>query len=233
MTPARQWPIWPFVPAAITVGVLAPIAWSGTAVEFILREFLGGELYRLWRLAVPITGGSLLVLLYGFVRSLPEERPNRWWRIRPFIAAGVMVVAIPSLFWTSSIVEIMNSDGMAYDIDLWRLVGGIAGGSLIALIYGLPHALLVTIAIVGASRLLIHRHLDSVWASLLLGAPLALIVLGIPPVEGDLWPYLVIAGSGASALHWWIVVRPFRMRRLMHGAPPQPLPAESISPKRG
>jgi hypothetical protein len=224
MTPARRWPIWPFVPAAIVVGILAPVAWSSTAIEFIVRELLDGKLYRLWQLAVPIIGSSLLMLLYGFVRSLPNERPNRRWRIRPFIAAGVMVVVIPSLFWTGSMIEIAISNDMNYEIGLWQLASGILGGSLITLIYGLPHSLLVTTVIVGGNRILIHGRLDSVWPSLLLGAPLALIVLGILPVEWSMWPYLAIAGSGASALHWWIVVRPLRMRRLVHGAPPQPLP---------
>jgi hypothetical protein len=224
MTPVRRWPVWPFVPAAITVSVLAPIAWSDTAIEFVVREFLGGELFRLWRLTVAITGCSLLALVYGFVRSLPDERPNRRWRNRPFIAAGVMVIVIPSLFWTGSMIEIAITNDMNYEIGLQQLARGIAGGSLIALIYGLPHSLLVTIAIVGGSRLLIHGNLDSIWASLLLGVPLALIALGILPVEREMWPYLMIAGGGASALHWWMVVRPLRMRRPTHGAPPQPLP---------
>jgi hypothetical protein len=222
MTPARRWPIWPFVPAAIVVVVIAPAAWSGIAIEFIVRELLDGEYFRLWQLTVPIAGGSLLALVYGFVRSLPDERPNRWWRIRPFIGAVVMVVAIPSLVWIGHTVEIMMSDGKAYNFDLWQLAVGIVGGSLITLIHGLPHSLLVTTAIVGGSRILIHKRHDSIWASLLLGAPLALIVLGMPPVGLGEWPYLMIAGSAASALHWWIVIRPLRIRRLANGSPAQP-----------
>ena len=224
MTPGRRWPIWPFVPAAIVIVILAPSAWSGTAIEFIVREILDGEFFRLWQLAVPIAGGSLLALVYGFVRSLSDERPDRQWRIRPFVAAVVMVVAIPSLVWIGHMIEIMISDGKAYDFDLWQLAMGIVGGSLIVLIHGLPHSLLVTIAIVGGSRILIHKRLDSIGPSLLLGAPLALIVLGMPPVGRSEWPYLMIAGSAAAALNWWIVVRPLRKRRLAHGSPPQPLP---------
>ena len=224
MTPDRRWPIWPFVPAAIMIVTIPPSAWSGTAIEFIVREILDGEFFRLWQLAVPIAGGSLLALVYGFVRSLSDERPDRQWRIRPFVAAVVMVVAIPSLVWIGHMIEIMISDGKAYDFDLWQLAMGIVGGSLIVLIHGLPHSLLVTIAIVGGSRILIHKRLDSIWPSLLLGAPLALIVLGMPPVGRSEWPYLMIAGSAAAALNWWIVVRPLRKRRLAHGSPPQPLP---------
>ena len=224
MTPGRRWPIWPFVPAAIMIVTIPPSAWSGTAIEFIVREILDGEFFRLWQLAVPIAGGSLLALVYGFVRSLSDERPDRQWRIRPFVAAVVMVVAIPSLVWIGHMIEIMISDGKAYDFDLWQLAMGIVGGSLIVLIHGLPHSLLVTIAIVGGSRILIHKRLDSIGPSLLLGAPLALIVLGMPPVGRSEWPYLMIAGSAAAALNWWIVVRPLRKRRLAHGSPPQPLP---------
>ena len=224
MTPDRRWPIWPFVPAAIMIVTIPPSAWSGTAIEFIVREILDGEFFRLWQLAVPIAGGSLLALVYGFVRSLSDERPDRQWRIRPFVAAVVMVVAIPSLVWIGHMIEIMISDGKAYDFDLWQLAMGIVGGSLIVLIHGLPHSLLVTIAIVGGSRILIHKRLDSIWPSLLLGAPLALIVLGMPPVGRSEWPYLMIAGSAAAALNWWIVVRPLRKRRLAHGSPPQPPP---------
>jgi hypothetical protein len=225
MTPARRWPIWPFVPAAIVIAVLAPTAWSGTAVEFIVRKFLDGEFFRLWQLAVPIAGTSLLALVYGFVRSLSDEKPDRRWRFRPYVAAGAMVIAIPSLFWIGHMIEIaITDDGMTYDIDLCQLAMGIVGGSLIVLIHGLPHTLLVTIAIIGGSRILIHKRLDSIWPSLLLGALLAQIVLGVPPVGRSDWPYLMVAGSVAAALNWWIVVRPLRKRRLAHGSPPQPLP---------
>jgi hypothetical protein len=109
-------------------------------------------------------------------------------------------------------------------IDSGQFAAAIAGGSLLALVYGIAHSLLVTTAIIGGTRLLIHKRLDSIWASLLLGTPVALIVSGIPPADGDVWPYLMIAGSVAAALNWWIVVRPLRKRRLAHGSPPQPLP---------
>jgi hypothetical protein len=223
-TPARRWPIWPFVPAAIVIATIPPILWTGTVIPFMVREFLDGNAVGLYQLATAVTGGSLLALVYGFVRSLSDGTPERWWRIRPFIAAVVMVVAIPSLVWIGHLVEIMILDGTTYDPDLWQLAKGIVGGSLITLIYGLPHSLLVTTAIVGGTRILIHRRLDSIWASLLLGAPLGLIVLGTPPVERESLPYLMIAAGAASALNWWIVVRPLRISRLAHGKPPRPSP---------
>lgn len=221
---ARRWPIWPFVPAAILVATIPPILWSGTAVKIIVREFLDGEAYRLWQLAVAIVGISLLALVYGFVRSLSDKRPGRWWRLRPFIAAGVMVVAIPSLAWIGHSIGTMLLEGMPYDPDLWQFVAGMVGGSLITLVYGLPHSLLITTAIVGGTRILIHKRLDSIWASALLGAPLGLIVLGTPPVDPETLPYLMVAAGAASALNWWIVVRPFRLARLAHGQPPRSSP---------
>jgi hypothetical protein len=191
--------------------------------RFIVHELLDGEAFRLWQLAVAIAGGSLLALVYGFVRSLSDEMPTRRWRIRPFIAAAIMVVVTPSLVWVGHLVVFTIRDlldGKTYG--LWQLAAAMAGGSLIALFHGLPHSLLVTFAIVGGNRILIR--LDSIWASLLLGAPLALIVLGIVPVDRSEWPYLMIAGSAASALYWWIVVRPLRISRLAHGKPSLPSP---------
>lgn len=225
MTPDRRWPIWPFVPAAITIATIPPILWIGTVIESKWRDLLYAEAAGLYRLTIAIAGGSLLVLVYSFVRSLSDEMPDRRWRIRPFIAAAIMVFAIPPIFMNASLIVITVSylpDGKF--IGLWQLVTGIAGGSLLALVYGIAHSLVVTMAIVGGTRILIHKHFDSVWASLLLGAVLGLIVLDTPPLELELWPYLMIAGGAASALNWWIVVRPLRISRLAHGKSSRPSP---------
>jgi hypothetical protein len=219
-SPTRRWPIWPFIPAAIVVVAIPSIG------QIALRA--GGlssdKVIVSWLLAVAIAAGSLLALVYGFVRSLSDEAPHRWRRIRPYIATAVMVVTIPPFVWTGYVIEFTTHDLLdGKNIDLWQLAGAIAGGSLLALVYGMAHSLLVTMAIVGGTRILIHKRLDSIWASLLLGALLALIVLGIPPADLG-WPFLMISGGAASALNWWIVVRPLRMRRLAHGSPPQLLP---------
>jgi hypothetical protein len=196
----------------------------GTVIESKARDLLYGEAVHLYWLAIAIAGASLLGIVYSFVRSLSDEMPDRRWRIRPFVAAAVMVVAIPPIAWTTTMPEMIIReflDGKTHG--LWQLAIGMAGGSLLALVYSIAHSLVITMAIVGGTRILLHKRRDSIWASLLLGAPLALIVLGIPPVDLELWPYLMIAGSAAAALNWQIVIRPLRMSRLTLGAP-QPLP---------
>jgi hypothetical protein len=223
MTPARRWPIRPFIPAAIAAVTIPPIVWIGTVIGSKRRDLLYAEAVHLYWLAIAIAAASLLALVYSFVHSLSDETPDRRWRIRPFIAAAIMVFAIPPIVMTASLIEYLILDPLdGKSIGLWQFVGGIAAGSVLSIVYGVAHSLVITMAIVSGTRILIHKHFDSVWASLLLGAVFGLIVLGTPPLELELWPYLMIAGGGASALNWWVVVRPLRISRFARGNPPRP-----------
>ncbi len=210
----RRWPIWPFIPAAIVVVAIPLTVWIDTVTGLGLRTYLSGWGSRLWQLATLVFGTSLVALLYGFVRSVSGEISDRRWRFRPFIAAVFIVFAIPSITWTAYAIEFLTRDAMAGKAHgVLDVIKGIAGGSLLSIIYGFPHALLVATAIVGGSCCLIHKRLDTIWASLFLGAGLGLIVLGMPPVDPELWPHLMIAGGSASVLFWRIVVHPLRIVR--------------------
>lgn len=210
----HSWPIWPFIPGAIVVVAIPLTIWIDTVIGSGVPAFLYEWGYRLWQVATVALGTSLVALLYGFVRSLSGRISDRRWRFRPFIAAAVMVPAIPSIVWTACVIEFLIRDALSGKAPgALELLKAIAGGSILSIIYGFPHALLVATAIVGGSCFMIHKRLDTIWASLLLGAGLGLIGLGMPPVDPELWPYLMIAGSGASALFWRIAVQPLRLVR--------------------
>jgi hypothetical protein len=212
--PGRRWPIWPFIPAVIMVVAIPLTVWIDDMAGLGVRAFLYSWGGRLWQIATVVFGTSLVALLYGFVRSLLGEISDRRWRLRPFIAAAFMVFAIPSIAWTAYAIEFLARDAMTGKaLGALDVIKAIAGGSLLAIIYGFPHALLVATAIVGGNCCLIHKRLDTIWASTFLGAGLGLIVLGMPPIDPGLWPYLMIAGGGASALFWRIVVHPLRIAR--------------------
>jgi hypothetical protein len=161
-----------------------------------------------------------------------NEILDRRRRMRPFVAALLMLIAIPPIVWTGLAAEFTIRDlSMGRDFGFWDLMNHVASGSILAIIIGFKESLLGTLAIVGGSRLLLRWRFDAIWVSLLLGALVGLTVFDAPSVLLGLdlgkspaqaiadrtwqgcWPYFGIAATMAAALNWWIVIRPKRNER--------------------